>query len=60
MVNDKIRIVAYEKHQNTHYYFELPPGSNTNEARNKVIECQANYGLAWIEIYENGQWEKYE
>lgn len=38
MVNDKMRGVAYEKSKNNYYYFELPPGSTTNEARNKVVE----------------------
>jgi len=60
MVNDKMRVVGYEKSKNNYYYFELPPGSTTDEARNKVVEWQLKYGFACIETYENGKWEKYE
>jgi hypothetical protein len=60
MVNDKMRVVAYEKLKNNYYYFELPPGSTINEARDKAAEYQFKYGFAWIETYENEKWEKYE
>jgi len=60
MFNNKIRVVAYEKSRNNYYFFELPPGSNTDEARDKVVKWQLKYGVAYIEIYENEMWEKYE
>ena len=60
MINNKIRIIAYERSTNNYYYFELSPGSTIEEARDKVVEWQSKYGVAYIETYENEEWEKYE
>ncbi|AJQ30032.1 hypothetical protein [Pelosinus fermentans] len=60
MINNKIRIIAYERSKNNYYYFELSPGSTIEEARDKVVEWQSKYGVAYIETYENEEWEKYE
>jgi len=34
--------------------------STIEEAHDKVVEWQSKYGVAYIETYENEEWEKYE
>ena len=59
MAELKLRVVAYEKQKDIHHCIELPDGATVDNAISEVVEGQAKYGSAWIEIYANGSWEKY-